>query len=309
MSDSKVGILLVLYNSKGHLDVLIDSIKSQKNKNFSLYAISCNSERKEEQYLKKIFPSAVILPSMGNIGFAKANNTLAKQALEDGCEYLFVINPDMELSENTIEVFYNLMKSESNIGACSSVLLFGDGKKDANKIQLFGQQINFSTQNKKMLFANELLELANLPDKMEIDFVNAGSLFIRSEVVNEVGLFNEDFFMYNDEIDLAYRMKKTMYKILVTSDTKIWHHHNWSKSNKKSYYFMYYYMMRNRVLFFKDHSLYRNLVIDIVKQILSLPIKVKWLTRLAGIKLVKYYYLGLWRGLLGEVGKSVIKFK
>lgn len=309
MINSKVGILLVLYNSMEHLDALINSIKDQDYKEFSLYALNCNNGNNEEKYLQETFPSAFLLPSAGNVGFAKANNLLARQALKDGCKYLFVLNPDMELSSNTIKTFYNLMELDSATGACSSMILFGGEKKSENRIQLFGQQINFSTQHKNLLFADEVFREGNLPGRLQVDFVNAGSLFIRSEVVNQIGLFNEDFFMYNDEIDLAYRMKEAQRKVIVTSDTKIWHHHDWSKNNRKSYYFMYYYMMRNRMLFFKNKNLYLNLIIDIFKQVISFPIKIKWLSRLADVKLIKYYYWGLWSGLMGETGKSKIEFE
>jgi GT2 family glycosyltransferase len=310
MSGKKIiGVLLVFYESEEHLDSLFLSLKNQAFKNFKIYAIENSTTQFSAAKLSDSFLDAVILPHQGNIGFAKANNLLAERAIEDGCEYLLILNPDMELTDNTLETFVNMLERGKNIAACSSVLLFGNEKKNEHVIQLFGQKINYKTQQKEFLFNNQNLYQAGLPEEMEVDFVNGGSVFIRSEIVNQVGLFNEDYFMYNDEIDLAYRIKKINKKVVVSSVTKIYHNHDWTENNKTGYYLMYYYMMRNRVLFSINYKLYMNLVKDLFKLLITLPVTVKWLTGLADFKLVKYYYLGLWRGLIGETGKTNIVFK
>ncbi|MFC2135038.1 glycosyltransferase family 2 protein [Bacteroidota bacterium] len=303
----RVGILIVLYNSITHLDVLINSIQNQIYENFKLYFYDCNSSEDEGSYLRNIYPQADIFSSHGNIGFAKANNLLAQKAIKDGADYLFVLNPDMELSENTLSALVTVMESDRNIAACSSVLLFG--AKEKNIIQLFGQSINFKTQKKTFLYANQLLSSAKLPEYLQVDFVNGGSLFIRIETIKQIGLFDEDYFMYNDEIDLAYRITQIGKKVIVTSETKIWHNHDWSKENIYGYKLMYYYMMRNRVLYFKKYGNYIYLLLDIISQILSLPLKIKMFIKIGSLGIIKYYYLGLWRGLIGEKGISDIKFK
>ena len=309
LTQKSVAILLVFYESENHLDSLFFSLKNQSFKNLRIYAIENSAVQKCTAELISAFPSASILPYSGNIGFAKANNLLAKKAIKDGCEYVFILNPDMELTDNTVDVFYSLLENNNRIAACSSVLFFGNEKKNDNIIQLFGQKINFKTQHKEFLYAQHNLNQSRLPETMEVDFVNGGSLFIRSEIIKQIGLFNEDYFMYNDEIDLAYRIKKIHKKVAVSSNTQIYHHHDWTDKSQISYYLMYYYMMRNRILFFKANNLYANLVKDLFKQFITLPLKVKWLNELADLKLVKYYYLGLWRGLMGETGKSSIEFK
>jgi len=304
----KVGILIVLYKSIYHLDLLIKSIKEQTYKNITVYVLDCNDTSNEVSFFISEYPKGIILTGYGNIGFAKANNILAKRAMQDGCEYIFILNPDMELASDTIEKLVSVASSDKLIGVVSALLLFGKEKAKEQRVQLFGGKLNFSTQNKKFLYSNKLLEEIELPKLLTVDFVNGGSMLIKNELIKKIGLFNENYFMYNDETDFAYRVKKAGYKIVVTSETIIWHHHDWSNNNKIGFYIMYYYMMRNRVLFFKENKLYINLFLDIFNQIISLPIKIKWLTRVADIKLVKYYYLGLWRGISGEIGKSNIDF-
>ncbi len=304
-----VGILIVFYNSEKYVNRLLNSIKKQKYKDYKIYAIDTSASLHSITILRKEFPNSIIIPCEVNLGFAKANNLLSHYAINDGCKYLLVLNPDMELTENTLEVLVDILDNEHDVAACSCIILYGYNKIRENIIQLFGQEFNYRTQSKNFLFAGQPLDSANIPEKIYVDFVNGGSLLIRSDIVKQIGLFNESYFMYNDEIDLAYRIKGINKKVVVTSKTKIYHHHDWTKKNKISYYIMYYYMMRNRVLFFKKNKFFLNLIFDLLLQVLTLPVKIKWLTKLADLKLVKYYYLGLLRGLLGETGKTESKLE
>jgi len=308
MNNSFIAVLVVLFNSQKEIQRLFNSLAIQSYKNFKIYIIDNSTLSIDLNNFVGQFGDIKITPSQDNIGFAKANNILAKQSMIDGCNYVLILNPDMELEYNSIEKLVELAATENTIGVVSSVLLYGHGNNNRNKIQLYGGQINFLKQQKKFLYANENIENTILPTKLVVDFVNGGSMLVKRELLEKIDLFDEAFFMYNDETDFAYRVKIAGYKTMVTSETKIWHHHNWSKENNISHYMMYYYMMRNRILFFKKHKLYLNLIIDITHQLLTLPIKVKWLSAIADLTLVKYYYLGLWRGLKGETGKANIDF-
>lgn len=308
VTQNSVALLLVFYESEQYLNNLFFSLKCQSFKNYKIYAIENSTAQSSIAKLSDSFHDAVVFPYQGNIGFAGANNLLAKKAVVDGCQYLFILNPDMELTENTISEFYSLLENNKNAAACSGVILFGNEKKGQDIIQLFGQKINFLNQHKEFLFAQKKLFDVELPDTLPVDFVNGGSLFIRSKIVEKIGLFNEDYFMYNDEIDLAYRIKKLEKSVLVTSKTKIYHHHDWTASNRKGYYLMYYYMMRNRILFFKNHKLFFSLILDLLKQLISIPVTINWLIKLAGFKLVGFYYSGLINGILGEKYKTKKEF-
>lgn len=302
VDSNSVAILLVLYKSEKNLSLLLTSLKNQTCKQFNIYAISNDGNNESFSLIQNYFPNSIILSNSENIGFAKANNLLAKKAIEEESKYLFVLNPDMELSENTLSELEVIMESDKNIFACSSVLLFGGKEKET--IQLFGQKINFKTQKKTLLYANQLLRNTKLPEYLQVDFVNGGSLFIRSETIKQIGLFEEDYFMYNDETDLAYRIKQNGGKVMVTSKTKIYHHHDWSHKNIIGYKFMYYYMMRNKYIYYKKYNLYFNLLVDLIFQIILLPIKLKWFHKLSGISITKYYYLGIIKGIIGETGKT-----
>lgn len=301
-----VGILIVFFNDLSHIQKLASSLKSQDFTDFRLYCIDNNPSLHHVEALKKYFPDLVALASKGNIGFAKGNNILAQKAIEDGCNYIFILNPDMELAANSLHILKKTCDEDRAIGICSAVLLFGQSKRDDEEIQLFGGKADFRKQKKEFLFRNQFLPKVNLPVTLSVDFVNGGSAFIRKDLIIECGLFEERYFMYNDEIDLAFRSYKAGFKTVVTSRAKIWHHHDWV--SKKNCQAMYYYMMRNRILYFKKYKLYYNLCLDLVFQIITIPVKVKWFWNLSNMVAMKYYYWGILMGILGEHGMARINF-
>ena len=308
----KVAIILVVTNEKQKIEKLYYSLLKQTYKNIRIYFVDNNSKDGSQGYSKEINNKLQLdikyISLKENSGFAKGNNIGAERAIQDGCNYVFILNPDMELNKICIEELLKLINKENNIGVVGPLLLFGNEEKNENKIQLFGSTTDFKSQKKHSLFANEKLSDVNLPDYLLVDFVNGGSTFVKKEVIEKIGLFEEKYFIYNDEIDFAYRVKKSGYKTYVSSKAKVWHHHEWSKKSKQSYYFMYYYMMRNRYLYYYKFRLYTNLFADIIKQIMFFPIKIRWANRTTGIRLLRFYYLGIIHGLQKKTGKAKVNF-
>ncbi len=309
----RIGIILVVFNEKHHLERLFLSLKRQSFQDFKIYFVDNNSSDGSVEYsigLNNKFKfdiEYIILKE--NMGFAKGNNIGCAKAINDGVDYIFVVNPDMELDNNCLEVFIKYLSSQNDIGVISSVILNGNAEKHKEIIQQFGTKVNFKTQNKYNYYTNRLLRDTQLPDYFLVDYVCGGATFLKKEVYNKIGLFEEKYFIYNDEIDFGFRAKNANIKIVVTSKTKIWHHHDWSKKNISGYKFMYYLMMRNRVLYFKKFKLYLYLIYDLFLQVITFPLKVKMFYRIGSLSILKYYYLGLLRGLFGETGKSSIQFK
>jgi O-antigen biosynthesis protein len=302
-----VGILLVLFNDSENLPRISRALKSQTYSNFRIYVIDNNPESPSYGIIQQEFPDARIIPTMGNTGFARGNNVLAWKAIEDQCDYLWVLNPDMEPEQDAL---FQLIQITSRYPAAKLLgpLLLDGNSKSNPKIQLFGSQVNFRTQNKKSLFSDSFLSQVTLPEFLKVDMINAGSIFISSEIVSKSYLFEESYFMYNDEIDIAKRITDMGYDVAVTSLAKVWHHHDWSKSNETGYNRMYYYMMRNKVLYFNKFRLKFRLASDILKQIILFPVVFRFCKKTSGSRLIYYYYLGYWHGILKRKGKADLTF-
>jgi GT2 family glycosyltransferase len=302
-----VGILLVLFGNHTNISRLSNAIRNQTFKAYKVYAIDNLPENACWEFLQKELPSTKFSPSMGNIGFAKGNNVLAEEAVQEGCNYLWVLNPDMEPEPNALEYLVDFMENNSDIGLVGPLLLRGNSKSNS-KIQLFGSHVNFKTQEKKSLYADAILSQTPLPDELRVDMINAGSLLIRSEFIRNNYLFEERYFMYNDEIDIARRIKDKGFSIAVISKARIWHHHDWSKINKCGYNMMYYYMMRNKMLYYYKFKLPLRCLLELFKQLFLSPVVLRFCLRTSSISMFRFYYLGLLHGFLGISGKAKINF-
>jgi GT2 family glycosyltransferase len=302
-----VGILLVLFDDQKNIPVISNALRNLTYKDYRLYAIDNHPDTPSSSNLQKELPSVKIIPSFGNIGFAKGNNLLAEEAISEGCDYLWVLNPDMEPEPVALEMLIDFMEKRPEAGMSGPLLLLGN-TKDQPTIQLFGSNANYRTQKKKEIFAGIKLNEILLPSVIETDLLNAGSLIIRSEIVRGSYLFEEMYFMYNDEIDLARRVREKGYKLYVLSGSKVWHHHDWASENSAGYNLMYYYMMRNRILYFRKYSLFVNMWLDIFKQIIVWPLILRFSKKISGFALFRYYYLGLFHGIMNRKGRASFSF-
>lgn len=307
--NKKVAVLLVIYNEEKHIRRLTESLNKQSYRAIDVYAIDNNSQDNSVELLKKYLPDINLIKSNNNIGFAKGNNIIAKKAVENDCDYLFVLNTDMELDYSCVENLAGLIQSDPLIGGVAPIVLLGKDNRRTNIIQSYADRANFETGKTISIYSNFNICEEKLPEKLEVNTLHGGSTFISKEVYNNIGLFNEDNFMYGDELDLAYRLNKAGYKLMVTKNAISWHFHDWTKKNKNGYYFQYYYMMRNRFLFFYRYNKIGSIIIMLLKELFYFPIKSLWAFRVADIRLLKYYYYGILHGLLNRKGKANIEFK
>ena len=305
----KAGILLVLYNEERYIEKLVNSILNQSYKNISVYALDNNSSDSSAGLLGKLLPDAYLHLSEENLGFAKANNLLAEKAIKNKEDYLFILNTDMELDIDCVMNLVEIISADENLAGAGPIIFYGTDNVRTSDVQSYADITNFSNARTRTLYSGTGLDFDQLPEKVDVNTLHGGGFMIRSKIVSEIGLFNEDNFMYNDEIDLAYRIHRLNKKLLVTKKAKAWHYHDWSKRNRAGYFLQYYYINRNRILFFYRYKKYFSIINQIISEILLLPVRISWAIRTVSIKLLKYYYLGYIHGLLNRKGKAKIEFK
>lgn len=305
----KVGVLLVVTNEAKYLPTFCSSLINQIYNNIKLFILDNNCEDNSIEIIKTFFSDVFVIRSTEIIGFARGNNLLAEEAINSGCEFLFILNPDIELHENCISNLVKLINTEDKISAVAPIMFFGREQKELNKIQSFAEKIDFKKRNIISIYGNQLFIEGKFPKEIEVNIVGGGITFIKASVVKEIGLFDERYYIYGEEVDLGYRSFLADYKMVVTSEAKVWHHHNWSRKNNKQHYFSYYYMNRAKILYFIKFNLHKQLIIFLLKELFLFPVKVKWSRKTSDLKLLNYYYLGFLHGALNKKNKSNIKFE
>jgi GT2 family glycosyltransferase len=214
----------------------------------------------------------------------------------------------MVLHENCISELVDLLESDNTIGAVSPVVLFGRNGEKTSLIQSYIDCANFKNGKTYSIHSGLDLSCMKLPDKSVVNILHGGALMVKKELYQLIGLFYDEYFMYQDEIDFAYRVKNTSYKLYVTKSAISWHFHDWSMMNINGYCRQYYYMNRNRILYLIRNHLSGFLLVEFCKELLKIPLKFIWANRIANTKLFKYYYLGYIDGIMKKTGRKNFVF-
>jgi GT2 family glycosyltransferase len=245
----KVGIVLVNYKeyANKYLSACRDTLRTQTYTDFIVYIIDNASSSESITYLKNSYPEAVILPREdGN--YCAANNLGMKQAITDGCDYLVAANMDTEFEPDWLKELVLALVNNPEAGIAQSLILLypkTEAERLDPKINTSGNVIHFlffgftSNYNlkKSAVILNNYQEITG--------YASGCSFIIRSEIFTKIGCYNEDYYMYHDDLDISLKTKLAGYKIILATNSIMWHKYEFERSVR-----MLYYMERNRAISF-----------------------------------------------------------
>jgi hypothetical protein len=193
---------------------------SQINFEYEVFVVDNASKDDSVEVLKKAYPQVSVISAKKNFGFAGGNNIALRQAQG---KYVLLLNSDSEVQSNTLETSVKYMEEHPQVGAMSCKVLLPDGSLDKacrrkfpnpwnSFLRLFGLR-KFSNYN---FSNNENLET-------EVDAVAGAFMLVRKEVIDKIGLLDEEFFMYGEDLDWCWRIKEAGYKIMYVPETFITH--------------------------------------------------------------------------------------
>lgn len=220
----KVSIILVNYNG---LDVLPECLHSLKQfipqQEHEIIIVDNASSDGSQEYIKSYFPEYILVQLPENRGFGSGNNAGARIARG---EFLFFLNTDTVLTSNILPHLIELMITDQKIGIIGTKLLNPDGSFQisfASKISFLGE---FKTM-KMYKAAKKSQQLKLISEKYqqitEVDIVVGASFFMRANLFNQLGGFDEKFFMYFEESDLCQRTQNQGYKVIYTPQASLIH--------------------------------------------------------------------------------------
>lgn len=224
-----VSVIIVNYNVRGFLENLLASLRRALDRIESEIIVVDNfSDDDSVDYLKKSHPEVNLIENQTNVGFGKANNQGVKAATG---EFILLINPDSVVEENTIEEMISFMKTHPDTGAAGCKILNADGtlQKACRRSfptpwvalsKLFGLSAVFP---KSRLFGRYNLTYLDAGKLHEVDAISGSFMFMRKDVFEQVGGFDEDYFMYGEDIDLCFKIKQAGYRVYYVPNTSVIH--------------------------------------------------------------------------------------
>ena len=203
--------------------------------------------------LQEYFKDKVkFIASSENNGFAAGNNQALRQVKSD---YVLLLNSDTIVWENTLENIYAYMENHEDVGACGCRVRLEDGQLDKackrsfpNVKNSFFRLFHIPTNSK-----DDNYNLTDLADDgiYEIDCLTGAFMFMRKSALDEVGLLDETFFMYGEDIDLCYRIKQGGWKIVYYGESSITHLKGASSKKQKNK--LIYEFYRAMYIYYKKH--------------------------------------------------------
>lgn len=252
----RLSIIIVSYNVKYYLHQCIDSLlKAVKDIDAEICIIDNHSKDGTVDSLKTYGRNIKVIASVHNNGFAKANNIAIRQTSGD---YVLLINPDTFVGENTIKKCLEFMDSHPNAGGLGVQMLKSDGTKALESrrglptpmtsfYKMCGLCAKFPT-NKR--FGKYYMCDMSWDKPGEIEIISGAFLMARRSALDKIGLLDEDFFMYGEDIDLSYRLLKGGYENWYLP-VKILHYKG--ESTQKSSFRYVHVFYEAMLIFFRKH--------------------------------------------------------
>jgi len=256
MKINKPSIAVILVNWKKYnlTSKCIDSLNKSNYKNFKIILV--DNEYSEESLieLKNQHKDIVVFKEKNNLGFAGGNNIGIRYALENDYDYIMLLNNDTEVKENFILPLVERIEKDHFLGAVQPLIL-----NFLNKSIIWnaGGKLNKFLGITSTRLNNKLNSSIVFDDYT--DWISGCCILIKSEILTKVGLLDEKFFNYYEDVDWSLRMKNLGYDLGFVKESIIYHHGSSSSKNKKTKEGVisskiHYFNIRNHILLLKKHK-------------------------------------------------------
>ncbi|WP_322874171.1 glycosyltransferase family 2 protein [Aquimarina sp. ERC-38] len=256
--------------------------------------------------VKEVFPEVILLENKENLGFAKANNQGV--AIAKGT-YICILNPDTVVAESTFTTLLQLYKNKENLGLTGIQLQDGSGfflpesKRNIPTPAVSLQRLfHFRIGNVKSYYASHLAS----NKEGEVDILVGAFMFCERLKYQEVGGFDEDYFMYGEDIDLSYKFLKARYYNYYLGSISCIHYKGESTIKDKVYAARFYGAMQ---LFYKKHfatSSFTSFLVGLGVKLLSKVTQLKR-NKIRKVSPNRYYFISTNQRIKKDIESTVKK--
>src|SRR3989344_879636 len=274
------------------------SIKKINASDFKLNVVVIDNGSREKLNLPQDYLGNIpleIIVKENNLGFTGGHNKGIKYALENGADYILVLNNDVTIDPNLISQLIKALDRNSKYGIVSPKIYFAKG------FEFHKDKYKEDEKGRVFWYAGGIMDWANViarhrgvdeVDKgqyqktEETDFATGACFLIKRDMLEKVGFFDDKFFLYYEDSDLGQRIKRSGYKIIYAPDAVVWHKNAASVGGSGSP-LQDYYISRNRLLFGLRYAPLRSKIALIKESIRLLVSGRQWQK-----KGIRDFYLG-----------------
>jgi len=253
----KLSVIIVNYNVVHFLEQCLNSVKkAAQHVSTEIWVVDNNSVDQSVQMVREKFPQVHLIANKDNPGFSVANNQAIRQSKG---EYVLLLNPDTLVEEFTFKKVVDFMDTHEDAGGLGVKMVDGNGDflPESKRglptpavafYKIFGLSTIFP---KSKIFGRYHLGFLDKDKTHTVEILSGAFMLMRKKTLDKVGLLDETFFMYGEDIDLSYRIIKGGYKNYYFPETRIIHYKGEStKKSSTNYVFTFYQAM---VIFARKH--------------------------------------------------------
>ncbi|MDD5694837.1 MAG: glycosyltransferase family 2 protein [Bacteroidales bacterium] len=208
----KLSVIIVNYNVRYFLEQCLLSVrKAIAELDAEVFVVDNNSVDSSAQMVREKFPGVILIENNENIGFARANN---QAIIRSQGEYVLLLNPDTVVEHDTFSKIVTFMDSHLDAGGLGVKMVDGNGKflPESKRglptpavafYKIFGLSKLFPRSKR---FGKYHLGYLDKDEIHPVDILSGACMLIRKTVLDRIGLLDETFFMYGEDIDLSYRI-------------------------------------------------------------------------------------------------------
>jgi len=247
--DPLVRAVVINWNGREVLEPCLRTLLASSYPNLSVLVVDNASTDGSAQFVREEFPSVSVSEQSSNLGFAAGVNVGLKAALEEGADYVLLLNNDIELDGGAVSALVEAALAHPESAFVGPMIYYADRP---SVIWSAGGEVSFWTGGIRHLGLREE-DAGQYSEVREVDYVTACAVLASTKVVNEIGLMDEAYYMYNEDTDWCIRARNAGLDVLFAPGARIWHKVSMSSGGGLTP-FKIYHRLRSTLRFFSLHA-------------------------------------------------------
>ncbi len=267
-----LGIVVVNWNRKEDTSRCLASVYSSDYVNFEVFLVDNASKDGSVEQIHRIWPTVEILRNQKNLGFTRGYNCGIQRALNNGNEYVLLLNNDTVVECHAVATLVAAAIDHPDAGFFGPMICSLDDKRailSAGGIFADGWKATHRGIGEP--------DCGRYDSLFEADYLSGCALLVSRKAIDTAGMLDDDFYLYHEDVDWCYRGKKLGFKALFVPNAKVWHPDTRTRDEFSPS--ITYYIARNALLFARKHQLKvqeLRLLSSYVRTLLSWTIKPRW---------------------------------
>lgn len=234
MKNPKISIIVLCFNNKPFIKECIDTLLAQTQPNIKIHFVDNNSSDGSADEFKRLFPDLKITEFNENIGYTGANNKIMAEEFKNGADFCFLINADTKsdskMLTGLLKVYDKYTQDRRKVGLLQPAIYLYDKPDTINTIGNTIHYLGFG------YCKNYMDDRSIVTRNMEITSVSGAAMLISKEFYNDVGGFDDNYFLYNEDMQLSWAGLLKGYSHYMVADAEVYHKYEFSRWPEKIYY-------------------------------------------------------------------------